>query len=132
MKVIFNAEYGLGETMSTKGDIYSYGIFLLERLTRKRPTSDMFSGDLNLHKWVSLAYPNKVKEVIEFNLFSDMDIDEFEENNVYTCLLSLIRVGLICSKDLPNERPTMRDVVMVLESLRNDLGENLAASRRLR
>jgi hypothetical protein len=92
----------------------------------------MFSGDLNLHKWVSLAYPNKVKEVIDFNLFSEMDIDEFEENNVYTCLLSLIWVGLICLKDLPNECPTMRDVVMVLESLRNDLGENLAASRRLR
>ena len=65
MKVYLNAEYGLGEAVSIKGDIYSYGILLLEILTRKRPTSEMFSGDLNLHKWVDQAFPNRVKEVID-------------------------------------------------------------------
>ena len=64
--------------MSIKGDIYSYGILLLEILTRKRPTSDMFSGDLNLHKWVDQAFPNRVKDVIDHGLFSEVDDDDFE------------------------------------------------------
>eukprot|EP00253_Pinus_taeda_P015029 PITA_15029 len=125
-------EYGFGQPVSTKGDIYSYGILLLEILTRKRPTNDMFFGDLNLHKWVNLAFPSSVKEVIDNNLLREVEGDEFEENNVFNCISSLIQVGLVCSKDLPNERPTMRDVVMVLENLRNDLGANAIASRILR
>jgi serine/threonine protein kinase len=132
MKVSFTVEYGLGGTVSTQGDVYSYGIMLLEMLTRKQPTSHMFVGDLNLHNWVNFAFPNKVKEVIESSLFSEVDGDEFEENNVYKCLLSLIHVGLLCSKHSPEERPTMRVVVRMLESIREDLVANAVASRGLR
>ncbi|KAL7182357.1 hypothetical protein ACSBR1_041126 [Camellia fascicularis] len=35
-------EYGMGEKVSTQGDMYSYGVLLLEMFTRKGPTSNMF------------------------------------------------------------------------------------------
>ena len=132
IKVAFYAEYGLGERVSAKGDVYSYGILLLEMFTGKRPTSDIFVGNLNLHKWVNMAFPNKVNEVIDNNLSSELHRDECENYNVQECLLSLLRVGLICSKDSPNERPTMREVVMVLENLKEDLAGNTVAPRRIR
>ena len=45
MKVMFNAQYGLGQAISTKGDVYSYNILLLEMLTRNKQTSEMFVND---------------------------------------------------------------------------------------
>jgi len=129
MNVDFIAEYGLGDIISTQGDVYSYGILLLEMLTRKQPVSDMFVEDLNLHKWVNLAFPNRVKGVIDNSLLNDMDEDE---NNAHKCLISLLRVGLLCSKDSPQERPTMRVVVTMLKSIREDFVGNTMASHGLR
>eukprot|EP01018_Ginkgo_biloba_P027536 Gb_29347 [translate_table: standard] len=41
-------------------NLVSVGIVLLEMLTRKRPTDEMFVEGLNLHKWVSMAYPDRI------------------------------------------------------------------------
>eukprot|EP00253_Pinus_taeda_P025591 PITA_25591 len=125
-------KYGLGVVVSSQGDVYSYGILLLEILTRKQPTSGMFIGDLNLHSWVNLAFPDRVKEVIDNDLFIDVGGDDFEENKVYKYLVSLLRVGLLCSKHSPNERPTMKFVVTTLESIKEDLVEKSITSRGLR
>eukprot|EP00253_Pinus_taeda_P001296 PITA_01296 len=125
-------QYGLGERVSTEGDVYSYSILLLEIITRKRPTSDMFVGDLNLHKWVNLAFPDRLKEVIDNDLLRKMDGDEIGENDAYICILSFLNVSLLCSKDSPTARPTIRDVSTMLESIREDLVGNSITSRSLK
>ena len=58
------AEYGLGSEVSTRGDVYSYGILLLEMITGKRPTDSMFDGGLNLHNYANVAWPNRVLEIV--------------------------------------------------------------------
>ncbi|KAF3676429.1 putative LRR receptor-like serine/threonine-protein kinase-like [Capsicum annuum] len=45
-------EYGLDGLVSTKCDIYSYGIMLLEMFTRRKPYE--FEGDLSLKHWKEL------------------------------------------------------------------------------
>ncbi|XP_028084243.1 probable LRR receptor-like serine/threonine-protein kinase At3g47570 [Camellia sinensis] len=56
---------GLGSEMSTYGDVYSYGIQLLEIVTGKRPTDRMFEEGLNLHSFVRMALPDHVMEIAD-------------------------------------------------------------------
>ncbi|CAL5363809.1 unnamed protein product [Camellia sinensis] len=62
-------EYAMGSKESTEGDVYSYGILLLEMFTGKRPTDDMFKDSLNLHNFVRLALPHQVADVADPMLF---------------------------------------------------------------
>ncbi|KAL4272290.1 hypothetical protein GQ457_13G004060 [Hibiscus cannabinus] len=45
-------EYGTEGIVSTKGDVYSFGILVMETITRKRPTDEMFEGERSLKSWV--------------------------------------------------------------------------------
>ena len=47
----------MGGEASTKGDVYSYGVFLLEMFLGKRPTDEMFKDNLNLNNFVKMALP---------------------------------------------------------------------------
>jgi len=48
-------EYGLGNEVSIQGDVYSYGILLLEMFTGKRPTDSEFEEGLSLRKYVQTS-----------------------------------------------------------------------------
>ncbi|KAL0291408.1 UNVERIFIED_CONTAM: putative LRR receptor-like serine/threonine-protein kinase [Sesamum angustifolium] len=55
-------EYGMVDMVSTQGDVYSYGILLLEMFTNRRPTNDAFEDHINLHNFVRRALPGRVTE----------------------------------------------------------------------
>ncbi|XP_059066238.1 putative leucine-rich repeat receptor-like serine/threonine-protein kinase At2g24130 [Cryptomeria japonica] len=64
-------EYGIGGKLTTKGDVYSYGILILELLTRRRPTDDMFTEGINLQKWIEMHFPNRISDVVDNCLLID-------------------------------------------------------------
>ncbi|GLJ17424.1 hypothetical protein SUGI_0303190 [Cryptomeria japonica] len=117
-------EYGLWGNVSTKGDVYSYGILILEMVTRKRPSDDMFVGDLNLHKWVRSAFPDRLADIVDSGLLRDVN-ENMEDNR---CLLSFVHVGLLCSSESARERPSMRDVARFLASLKTSFMGGAVAS----
>ncbi|XP_059077159.1 putative leucine-rich repeat receptor-like serine/threonine-protein kinase At2g24130 [Cryptomeria japonica] len=122
--LVTDFEYGLGGNVSTKGDVYSYGILILEMVTRKRPSDDIFVGDMNLPKWVSLAFPDRLADVVDSEVLKDVN-ENMEDNR---CLVSFIHVGLLCTAESPRERPSMRDVSNVLERLKTSLMGDATAS----
>ncbi|KAE8663516.1 putative LRR receptor-like serine/threonine-protein kinase [Hibiscus syriacus] len=111
-------EYGMGSNLSTKGDVYSYGILVLEMFTGKRPTDETFKEDSNLHNFVKAAFPERVAEITDPIL-----VQERVEH--LRCLNSIFEIGLTCSAESPSERIDMSDVVSKLYSIRDKLHPEL-------
>jgi serine/threonine protein kinase len=63
----------MGGQISILGDIYSYGILLLEMFTGKRPTDDMFKEGLSIQKFTAMALPERVMDIVDLAM-------PFEEN----------------------------------------------------
>ncbi|KAG2606907.1 hypothetical protein PVAP13_4NG177111 [Panicum virgatum] len=112
-------EYGFGSKLSTEGDVYSYGIIILEMLTGKRPTDEMFTDGLNLHKFVEQAFPQKLTEVLDpcivlssedGDVPNNLDHENNATDGVKSCIGQLVKLGLSCSMETPKDRPTMQDV----------------------
>lgn len=115
------AEYGLGSEPSTHGDVYSFGILLLEMLTGKRPTDNMFVQGRNLHNLASMALPGQVRDIVD-----PLILETRQENNgpsaqskVTECLASFIKIGVACSVDAPHTRMNITNAYNELNLVRN-------------
>ncbi|GMY12472.1 putative leucine-rich repeat receptor-like serine/threonine-protein kinase At2g24130 [Fagus crenata] len=115
-------EYGFGSTTSTKGDVYSFGILVLEMMTRKRPTDDMFSGGLSLHKWVKSHYHGRVERVIDPSLVRACRDQSPEVKKMWEVAIGeLMELGILCTQESPSTRPTMLDAADDLGRLKRYL-----------
>ncbi|MCD7452844.1 hypothetical protein HAX54_018285 [Datura stramonium] len=103
-------EYGSEGIVSTMGDVYSYGILLMETFTRKKPVDDQFVGELTLQRWVEESYPDRVMDIVDANLFSRDDDDDEHLLAVERCLRLVLEIALECTVDLPQDRITMENV----------------------
>ncbi|CAN6342970.1 unnamed protein product [Urochloa humidicola] len=111
-------EYGMGGQASTQGDVYCYGILLLEIFTGMSPTDEIFGDGLNLPKLAEMSFPEKIMEIVDHKL---MLTDVGEQEEVYECLLLVIKCAILCCKESPNERISIENVAKELNSAREKL-----------
>lgn len=109
-------EYGHEGKVSAKGDVYSYGIIVLEMITRKKPTDEMFVGGFTLREWINTSVPDRVMEIVDDGLFRIEDGRDMTA--MHTVFLSVVQLGLRCTEDLPNERIDIKDVLRKLHKIK--------------
>ncbi|KAK9743112.1 hypothetical protein RND81_03G218200 [Saponaria officinalis] len=120
-------EYDLGSEASTAGDRYSYGILLLEFMTGKNPTDDMFKDGYDLHMYGETALPDQVLQIVdptleEGNLTKEVnDRREIQDQRRVECIISVISVGVSCSNHLPQDRMKITDAITRLQAARDNL-----------
>ncbi|PIN02100.1 Serine/threonine protein kinase [Handroanthus impetiginosus] len=109
-------EYGMGKNASPKGDVYSFGVLLLEIITGKRPTDVLFQEGSSMHEWVKSQYPNKLEPLIEAAILrcgrrgASCGLAPDERKVAGDVILEFIELGLICTQYNPAARPTMLDM----------------------
>lgn len=122
-------EYGYGRSASTKGDVYSFGILVLEIVTRKRPTDDMFSEGLNLNRWVKNHCHGQLDKVVDSSMMNDIRGQNIEIRNMWeVATMELLELGLLCTQDDPSNRPTMLDAADDLDRLKHYVGGETTAT----
>ena len=91
--------------MNEKSDIYSFGVVLLELLSGRRAIDPEF-GEKDLVTWVRSSLHWKG---IDYVLDPSLDLVVFKEQ-----IYRVLDIGLLCVRQLPADRPSMRRVVKML------------------
>ncbi|PNY08872.1 L-type lectin-domain receptor kinase S.4 [Trifolium pratense] len=93
---------------STSSDVFAFGAFLLEVACGRRPIEPKaLQEELVLVDWVWERYKEgRILEVVDPKLN-----EKFDESEV----VMVLKLGLICSNDVPIVRPSMRHVMRILD-----------------
>ncbi|XVE68591.1 hypothetical protein DITRI_Ditri09bG0080600 [Diplodiscus trichospermus] len=110
-------EYGADGIVSIRGDVYSFGILLMETFTGKKPTNEMFSGEMSLKYWVKQYLPSASLQLIDANMLRQNG-RERERSVAKDCAMSVLHLAQQCSVELPEERIGMKEVVAKLKKIK--------------
>ncbi|XP_077235403.1 leucine-rich repeat protein kinase family protein [Tasmannia lanceolata] len=103
-------EYAYTLQVDEKSDIYSFGVVLMEVLSGKRSVDAEFGDGNSIVDWMRAKIKNKegVLEVLDKNAGASCA-------SVREEMMLVLRVALLCTSRSPADRPSMRDVVSMLQ-----------------
>ncbi|MBA0608939.1 hypothetical protein Godav_021095 [Gossypium davidsonii] len=108
-------EYAYTMQVTAPGNVYSYGVVLLEILTTRIPVDDDFGEGVDLVKWVHGApVRGETPEQILDAKLSTVSFGWRRE------MLAALKVALLCTDSTPAKRPKMMKVVEMLQEIRQN------------
>ncbi|XP_044964195.1 receptor-like protein kinase [Hordeum vulgare subsp. vulgare] len=112
-------EQGYSTRLTEKSDVYSYGVVLLELLTRKMPVDRAFGDGVDIVTWMR---SNLTAQADHGSIMSCLDEEimywpEHEQANA----LDLLDLAVSCTQTACQSRPSMREVVNILMRIGKDI-----------
>lgn len=106
-------EYAYTMQVTAPGNVYSYGVVLLEILTTRLPVEEDFGEGVDLVKWVhSAPVRGETPEQILDAKLSTVSFGWRKE------MLAALKVALLCTDSTPAKRPKMKNVVEMLREIK--------------
>ncbi|XP_028801992.1 cysteine-rich receptor-like protein kinase 2 isoform X1 [Neltuma alba] len=118
-------EYAIHGQLSEKADIYSYGIVILEIISGQRSKALKDDGDTEDDFLLPKAWKLYEKGMHLELVDNTLDPNEYDADEVK----KIIEIGLLCTQAFADLRPTMSEVIGLLQS--SDLLENITPSMPL-
>ncbi|KAJ0752201.1 putative protein kinase RLK-Pelle-LRR-VII-2 family [Helianthus annuus] len=100
--------------ITPKSDVFGFGVILFELITGKKPVEDdypddNFSKDANLVSWV--------RKLVKKNCGSQIIDPKIRGTGTEGQMVEAMKIGYLCTADLPAKRPSMQQVVGLLKDL---------------
>jgi hypothetical protein len=100
--------------VTVPGNVYSFGVVLLEILTSKLPVDECFGEGVDLVKWVhgASARGETPEQIMDVRL-STVSFAWRKQ------MLAVLKVAMLCTDRTPAKRPKMKKVIEMLNEAKN-------------
>ncbi|WVZ85975.1 hypothetical protein U9M48_032828 [Paspalum notatum var. saurae] len=111
---------------SQKGDVYSFGVLLLELLTGKAPTHAVLHDEgVDLPRWArSVVKEEWTSEVFDTELLRHPGAEDE--------MVDMLRLAMDCTVPAPDQRPAMPEIVARIEEIAGGAGAAASTARSAR
>jgi hypothetical protein len=91
--------------------------------TGRNPRDDMFRDGMSLHYFADASLPDKVMEIADSNMWLHDGLntknDTTHMTSIKECLSSVIKLGVLCSRQQPIERPSVSEAAAEMHAIRD-------------
>ncbi|TKY54669.1 putative leucine-rich repeat receptor serine/threonine-protein kinase [Spatholobus suberectus] len=123
--IFLDTEYGMGKHASTEGDVYSFGVLVLEMVSGRLPTDVLSHEGSSLCDWVKRQYTqtHQLQNFVEQALQRcfPCGVPSHHHKIWKDVILELIELGLLCTQHNPSTRPSMLDIAQEMGMLKDYL-----------